>query len=157
MKNSKTLIITALTFTLMTNIFSCSPALAKGFKRTSKIAVVDLQKVMEKSSKLNPIITERNNKTNELRTAMEKSQSDIANESNDTKRKALIDKYNKELNEKQSLIDQIYSKKFDDVNNEITELINAKADALGYDVVFVKGVVLKGGDDITSEIIKDVK
>ena len=39
----------------------------------------------------------------------------------------------------------------------INKTIETKAKALGYNLVFAKGVVLYGADDITAELVKAIK
>ena len=54
-------------------------------------------------------------------------------------------------------MDQEYAEKLKALDSSISQQINDKAKADGYDLVLSKGIVLYGGKDITSEIIKVVK
>ena len=64
---------------------------------------------------------------------------------------------NKELMAKKEKMDQDYAAKLKALDTSISQQINEKAKADGYDLVLSKGIVLFGGNDITSEIIKVVK
>ena len=72
-------------------------------------------------------------------------------------KKAAEEKYNKELMAKKEKMDQDYAARLKALDTSISQQINEKAKADGYDLVLSKGIVLFGGNDITSEIIKVVK
>lgn len=154
MKTSKILTIAAIAFALSMNNFVMAKDLSKtptGFN----IAVVDVQKIVENSPAINAIKVERKNKFDELAKFVEKAKADVAKETNVSKKKTLEDGYNKELNVRKDAIDKEYVQKLSEVDKSITALINTKSS--NCDLVLTKSSVIKGGVDITEEILKELK
>lgn len=123
----------------------------------SKIAVVDVQKVVASSAQVKALKTDREAKIKDLANFVKTAREAVAKETNATKKKELEAKYNKELNAKRDAIQKDYAKKLAAVDKNISATIAQKAKAANYDIVLAKGVVLYGGSDITSEIAKVVK
>ena len=123
----------------------------------SKIAVVDVQKVVASSAQVKTLKADREAKIKDLANFVKTARENVAKEPNATKKKALEDKYNKELNQKRNAIQKDYSSKLAAIDKNISNVIAQKAKAANYDIVIAKGVVLYGGTDITSEITKSVK
>ena len=123
----------------------------------SKIAVVDVQKVVSSSTQVKNLRAERAAKVKDLADFVKTARANVAKETNATKKKALEDKYNKELNQKRNAIQNDYSKKLAAIDKSISSVIAQKAKAANYDIVIAKGVVLYGGTDITAEITKSIK
>lgn len=122
-----------------------------------KIAVVDVQKVVANSAQVKNLKTEQQNKIKDVQNFVEKAKKSVASESDKTKKKALEDKYNKELRTKTANIEKEYAKKLQDIDKSISGTIATEAKAQNYNIVLAKGVVLYGGDDITTSIMKKVK
>ena len=123
----------------------------------SKIAVVDVQKVVAKSSEVKKLKADREKKIQDLSAFIKTAKETVAKESDAKKRKALEDKYNKELNTKRNAIQKDYTTKLTAIDKNISAIIAKKAQAAQYDIVLAKGVVLYGGTDITAEITKEIK
>ena len=123
----------------------------------SKIAVVDVQKVVASSSQVKALKADREAKIKDLANFVTTARANVAKETNATKRKELENKYNKELNAKRNTIQKDYAKKLAAIDKNISTIINQKAKAANYEIVLAKGVVLYGGTDITAEITKEVK
>ncbi len=111
----------------------------------SKIAVVDVQKVVASSAQVKALKADREAKIKDLTTFVSNA------------RAAVKAKYNKELNAKRDAIQKDYAKKLAEVDKNISAVIAQKAKAASYDMVIAKGVVLYGGSDITAEVAKSVK
>ncbi len=122
-----------------------------------KVAVVDVQQIVQSSAQVNALKTEQQKKAEELKAFLTKAQSDIAKESDATKRKALEDKYNAELNTKRDVIEKDYAKKLGDIDKSITAVIANQAKLAKYDLVLAKGIVIYGGTDITATVKTQVK
>lgn len=152
MKLSKVL---AITFAALTLSLSTANFVSAKSSNEFTIAVVDVQKVVQNSPKINALKTEQKNKITDLMSFVEKAKADLAKEPDAAKRKSLEEGYNKELNVKKDAIDKEFAKKLSDADKSITDTINSKA--AGYDLVLVKTSVIKGGVDITSEVIKELK
>ncbi len=123
----------------------------------SKVAIVDVQKVVSQSSQVKNLKTEQDKKRNELIQFMNKAKSEVDAQSDIAKKKALAEKYEKELNNKKEAAAKDYAKKLAAIDTNITNVIVKQAQTLGYDVVLAKTAVLYGGDNITDRIIQQVK
>lgn len=123
----------------------------------SKIAVVDVQKVVASSSQVKTLKADREAKIKDLSNFVKTAREAVAKEPNATKKKTLEDKYNKELNVKRNAIQKDYTTKLAAIDKNISGVIAQKAKAASYDIVLAKGVVLYGGNDITAEVAKSVK
>jgi Skp family chaperone for outer membrane proteins len=156
MKVTKSFIITVAILALSMN----HPVMARGSAAKSasfNVAVVNVQKLIESSPKINALNLDRKNKLDDLAKFVENARNDVAKEKDATKQKALEDSYNKELNTRKDALDKDYAKKMSDIDKEVTALIKSKAKELGYDLTLAKTGVLDGGDDITSSIVKELK
>ena len=123
----------------------------------SKIAVVDVQKVVASSAQVKALKADRDAKIKDLTTFVTNARAAVAKETNAAKKKELENKYNKELNAKRNAIQKDYAKKLANIDKSISSVVAQKAKAANYDIVLAKGVVLYGGTDITAEITKSVK
>lgn len=123
----------------------------------SKIAVVDVQKVVASSSQVKALKKERQTKISELIKFAEKAQKDVVAVTDVKKKQSLEEKYNKELISKREKLDKDYASKLAAIDKSISDKIVVEAKNGGYDIVLAKGVVLYGGTDITNNVIKAVK
>lgn len=122
-----------------------------------KIAVVDVQKVVNKSAQVQALKKEQETKSKELSAFIKKAGEEIQKEKDAKKKKALMDKYDKQLKTKQDTNIKTYKTKLETIDKNINATIIQQAKNLGYDMVLTKGVVLYGGDDITEAVLKVVK
>ena len=122
-----------------------------------KIAVVDVQKVVNKSAQVQALKKEQEAKNKEIANFIKKAGEDIKKEADINKKKALMDKYDKDLKTKREANLKVYKTKLEAIDKSINATIVQQAKNLGYDMVLTKGVVLYGGDDITEAILKVVK
>lgn len=123
----------------------------------TKIAVVDVQKVVASSAQVKALKSEQQQKVRKLQTFVEEAKKSVAGTNDAAKKKALEDKYNKELRSKTAALEADYAKRLKDIDKSISNTISAQAKAKNYNIVLAKGVVLYGGDDITADIIKNAK
>ena len=122
-----------------------------------RVAVVDISQVVASSAQVKALKEDQQKKANEMVSFIEKARKDIAAVSDEKKKKQLEDKYSKEIQTKRDKLEKDYASKLTAIDNSISKTIETQAKAKNYDVVLAKGVVLYGGDDLTSEIIKAVK
>lgn len=130
-----------------------SAVLAKDFT----VAVVDVPQVVTSSAQVQALKKEQQAKAEELVKFIENARKDVASITDSSKKKAVEEKYSKELQTKKEKIELEYASKLKAIDASISKQIETQAKAQGYDVVLSKGVVLYGGKDITSEIVKVVK
>lgn len=130
-----------------------SAVMAKDFS----VAIVDVPQVVNASAQVQALKKDQQAKAEEIVKFVEKARKDVASITDANKKKAAEEKYNKELMAKKEKMDQEYAAKLKALDTSISQQINEKAKADGYDLVLSKGIVLFGGNDITSEIIKVVK
>lgn len=123
----------------------------------SKIAVVDVNKVVSQSPSVMALRKEQNLKTEELQKWIKTAQADVTKQSSEEGKKKLAKKYDEDLAKKQNAIQKTYTEKLQVIDKSISKVIADEAKAKGYDIVLAKGVVLYGGDDITSAVAKIVK
>ena len=130
-----------------------SAVMAKDFS----VAVVDVPQVVTSSAQVQALKKEQQAKAEELVKFIENARKDVASITDSSKKKAAEEKYSKELQTKKEKIELEYASKLKAIDASISKQIETQAKAQGYDVVLSKGVVLYGGKDITSEIVKVVK
>ena len=128
----------------------------KSILTPSNIAVVNLKQVVGQSQKLMFIRKENNIKLNELSKWLDGVEKEISSEKDKKKRQKLAGQYKDLAKEKENLIKQEYDKKIQEIDKEITALIDKVAAKAGCKVILDKNLVVKGGKDITSDVIKQL-
>ena len=132
-------------------------AICLSVSAVEKVAVVDIQKVVNKSAQVQALKKEQANKRKELAEFVKKAQADIKAQPDQAKKQALVKKYDKEHAKKRQANAKQYQQKLSAIDKSITASIVAQAKAMGYDLVIAKGVVIYGGDDITDAVSKVIK
>ncbi|MBE7710725.1 MAG: hypothetical protein E7Z92_01150 [Cyanobacteria bacterium SIG31] len=122
-----------------------------------KVAVVDVQKVVNSSAQVKALKKEQQAKQKETAQFIKKAGEDIRKQTDEAKKKSLAKKYDAELKAKRDANAKAYKTKLEAADKSISNTIIQQAKAQGYDLVLTKGVVLYGGDDITESILKVVK
>ena len=123
------------------------------FAEGNKIAVVDLQQIVNNSSQVKTLQKDRTMKLKELNKIITQAKIDIAKESDPKKILEIQDRYTAEFNTKKSAIDKNYTVKLIAIETKIKTEIKNKALKDGYNFVFAKSVALYGGKDITPEVL----
>lgn len=122
-----------------------------------KIAVVDVNTVVSKSAQVKDLKAEQEQKMADLRKWLKTVREDVNKQQTAEGKEKLIKKYDAEFAKKQDAIKENYAKKLKEIDKSISSTIAEQAKARGYNIVFAKGTVLFGGDDITSVVVKAVK
>jgi Skp family chaperone for outer membrane proteins len=123
----------------------------------AKIAVVDVPAVVASSGEVNKLKDTQKGKIEELTDFIKKAKADIDSTKDANQKKKLENGYNKELKERKNKIDKDYITTLSGIEKSISAVIAKKAKEDNYQIVLSKGIVLYGGDDITSDIKKIVK
>lgn len=121
------------------------------------VAVVDVPTVVSSSSQVKALKTEQTAKNNEIIKFVMNARKEVAKVSDKKKRNTLEDKYNAQLRAMKKSMEDSYKKRLTGIDNSIKNAVEKTAQNAGYSVVFAKGAVLYGGDDITKEIVAVVK
>lgn len=122
-----------------------------------KIAVVDLQQIVNSSTQVKQLKQEHTKKIAELDKIIVNARGEISNEKDPAKVLLIEDRYMKEFNTKKEALENDYNNKLSSIEKSIKTEITKKAQKDGYDYVFAKSVVLHGGKDITNDIIGNIK
>ena len=122
-----------------------------------KVAVLDIQQVIENSSEVKALKQEQQLKTQELINYLEKARKDVASVSDENKKKSLEEKYSKDLLAKKNKIEKDYLTKLEKIDDAISKKVDEQAKVGNYNIVLTKGAVLYGGEDITKAVINAVK
>ena len=127
------------------------------FPANFKVGVVDVQAVVSKSAQVQALKTEQQQKLTELQKWLETVRADVEKQQTKEGKEKLIKKYDADFAKKQEAIKSNYAKKLQAIDVSISKTIAEQAKAKNYNMIFAKGTVLYGGDDITKDIIKVVK
>ena len=122
-----------------------------------KVAVVDVQAVMEKSKDIQTLKATQDKDMKELNTLISKAQNEILNEPDRNKAVQMEENYRKQIEEKKNSMDEEYNKKLVQISNQIRSLISGEAKKTNYNLVLPVGMVITGGEDITQDIIGKLK
>ena len=127
--------------------FTCSP----------KIAVVNVNQVVQAYPKLSLVQRENALKVGELSQWLDAAQKKIDAEKDKTKKAALIQQTQAVAVQRKAEIQKEYAQKTTELDNEITEIIANVAKKSGCKVVFAKASVVSGGVDITEKVLEKFK
>ena len=138
---------------VLSTVLTCSIVQAN----VNKIAIVDVQKVVNKSAQVQALKKEEEAKHKEIAQLIKKGGEEIKAQTDISKRREIAQKYDKQIKSKQEANIKSYKAKLEAIDKNINTAIIQQAKAMGYDMVLTKGIVLYGGDDITDAILKIVK
>ncbi len=122
-----------------------------------KVAVVDVESIMQKSPEILALKESQNKQSEEINTLITKAQNEIANQTDRNKALQLEATYRKQIEEKKNAMDEEYNKKIVEITKNIRNLISKQAKESNYNLVLPTGMVISGGEDITESIAKDIK
>ncbi len=122
-----------------------------------RVAVVDITKVMEKSPDVQSLKISQEKQLKDLDTLISKAQNEIANEHDPQKIIQMESDYKKQIETKKEAIDDEYNKKIVQITSNIKSLISNQAKKTDFNLVLPAGMVISGGEDITENVIKEIK
>lgn len=122
-----------------------------------RVAVVDVQALISKSSEVNALKADQQRKIDAMKATVDKAREEISKETDSVKIAQIEEKYRNDINNQKNVLDNEYNAKLKQIDNNIKNLVVTKAKGLQYNLVLPKNIVLFGGDDITNEVAKSVK
>lgn len=122
-----------------------------------KVAVIDVAQVLENSNEIQELKRAQDKDMEELNTLISKAQNDLLNEHNKSKLIQKESNYRQQIETKKKNIDKEYSLKLAKINDHIRSMISKEAKKSNYNLVLPTGMVISGGDDITVNVIKQMK
>lgn len=122
-----------------------------------KIGIVDIPQVVSKSAQVEALKKEQIKKAEDFKKFVDKAKADISKQTTDDKKRELAAKYEKQIADRQAAEAKEYTKKLAEIDKNISTTIDQTAKAKGYDLIFAKGTLLYGGEDITEMVSKAVK
>ncbi len=122
-----------------------------------KVAVIDVAQVLENSNEIQELKRAQDKDMEELNTLISKAQNDLLNEHNKSKLIQKESNYRQQIENKKKNMDKEYSLKLAKINDHIRSMISKEAKKSNYNLVLPTGMVISGGDDITVNVIKQMK
>ena len=122
-----------------------------------KVAVIDVAQVLENSNEIQELKRAQDKDREELNTLISKAQNDLLNEHNKSKLIQKESNYRQQIETKKKNMDKEYSLKLAKLNDHIRSMISTEAKKSNYNLVLPTGMVISGGDDITVNVIKQMK
>ncbi len=122
-----------------------------------KVAVIDVTQVMSNSSEIQQLKREQDKDMEELNTLISKAQNELLNEHDKTKLMQKESQYRQQIEAKKNDMDKEYSSKLVKINDHIKTVISKEAKKANYNLVLPTGMVISGGEDITANVIKQIK
>ncbi len=143
----------------------CLIAFVAGYSINSKaisdtgyrVAVVDVQSLISKSSQVTALKAEQQKKLDTMKATVDKARAEISKETDPAKIAQLEEKYRNDINNQKVALDNEYNTKLMQIDSNIKAIVVEKAKGMNYNLVLPKNIVLFGGDDITGEVAKSVK
>ena len=126
-------------------------------KSEYKVAVVDVAEILSHSKEIQQLKIAQNKDNEELNTLISKAQNDLLNEPDRSKFLRKEEEYKKQIESKRSELEQEYNSKLAVINSDIKNTISTEAKKSNYNLVLPAGMVISGGNDITSNIVKNMK
>ncbi len=122
-----------------------------------KVAVIDVAQVLENSNEIQELKRAQDKDMEELNILISKAQNDLLNEHNKSKLIQKESNYRQQIETKKKNMDKEYSLKLAKINDHIRSMISKEAKKSNYNLVLPTGMVISGGDDITVNVIKQMK
>lgn len=122
-----------------------------------KVAVIDVAQVLENSNEIQELKRAQDKDMEELNILISKAQNDLLNEHNKSKLIQKESNYRQQIENKKKNMDKEYSLKLAKINDHIRSMISKEAKKSNYNLVLPTGMVISGGDDITVNVIKQMK
>lgn len=123
----------------------------------SKVAVVDVVSIVNKSEQVQNLKAQQAAQTEALGQWLQAAQEEVNKIKDDKQKDEKTKQYAAEFAQKRDAVVQQYSAMLADVDKNITDTIIKVAKSKGYKVVLPKNLVIYGSSDITEEVEKEIK
>ena len=123
----------------------------------SKIAVVDVQRLVNQAQPVVALRQDMQNQMSGLQAWVNSSNEEINKASSKEKKDELAKQYQAELMQKQQAIQSDYAAKLQQLDAKLTKIIEKVATKSGCGITLIKGSVATGGIDITDKVLAAIK
>lgn len=122
-----------------------------------KYAVVDVKKVVNSSASVKKLKDERKDQKEKVLKFIKESNEKVAAEKDAQKQEELKKKLNNDLKYMTTNYDKRYQEGLKQINDNVSADIAKVAKDKQYELILTTDAVLFGGDNITNQIVKEVK
>ncbi|HSA07384.1 MAG TPA: OmpH family outer membrane protein [Candidatus Gastranaerophilales bacterium] len=150
MNKTKIFIIAVMLFVLLLGFKSLTRAEAK-------IALVDLNQIAQNYDKAKEAQNDLKAKQEELKKMIAAAKDEVQDIKEEKAKKEREKKLAQEIIEKNKIYGDAFSKEWGEVQNNILLSIKKVADSKDFDLVIEKQSVIAGGEDITKEVLSELK
>ena len=119
-----------------------------------RIAVIDMQKIIDNSAQIQDLNKEQETKIKELEKWVEMVKQDVEKQKTPEGKEKLFKQYRDSYFKKKDDIIKSGQTKMQGIMDNLSKTIDAQAKAKGYDMIITKGIVVYGGEDITEDVQK---
>ena len=137
-------------------ILGCVCCCSMCCKKTAKIAVVDVQRVVSQARPVAELRQDVQTQMGNLQQWIDASNAEINKIESQEKKDALTKQRQAELSQKQQAIQSDYAEKLQKLDAELTATIEKTAKAEGFNMTLTKNSVATGGVDITDKVIANL-
>lgn len=123
----------------------------------SRVAVVDIAQVVANSAQVQSLKAEQDMHNAELNQWVQEVQKKINAEGDQAKKEKLVKQYSAELEAKKNTYGQRYVTALQSIDQNLNDTIVSEAKKKGYKFIIAKGMIIGGGDDITADVVKNIK
>ena len=157
MKNFKGIVFSIVVLLTFICTFQNSSIAADNFQQSKKYAVVDVSKVVNSSQSVKELKQERTAQKEAINKFLKEGNAQLSTEKDKAKKAELKKKLNNDFKLMTQNFDKQYQEKLLNANKEIISEITQIGKQRQYDLILTTDSVLYGGEDITNEIVKEVK
>ena len=123
----------------------------------SKVAVVDVVSIVNKSEQVQNLKNQQTAQTEALGQWLQTAQAEVDKIKDEKQKEEKTKQYAAEFAQKREAVAQQYAALLSEVDKNITETIVKVAKSKGYELVVPKNLVIYGSDDITAEVEAEIK
>ncbi len=157
MKNFRCIVFSVVVLLSFVCAIQCCSFAADNSQQSKKYAVVDVTKVVNSSQSVKELKQERAAQKEAINKFLKEGNAQLNAEKDKAKKAELKKKLNNDFKLMTQNFDKQYQEKLLNANKEIISEINKIGKERQYDLILTTDSVLYGGEDITNEIVREVK